>query len=450
MALAAGRALAAEPDRPPTLYSALGSPDGWTISGSFRVREEAIDGQFRPAPAPTNDHFLSLRTTLFAERHAGPVRIGAEVFDSRGYQERPNSTVGTTEIDALELTQAYVAVDLGQAGGAAQPPATLTVGRFTMNAGSRRLIARNEFRNTTNSFTGARLEWRDGDNAGRVFWTMPQVREPADTDGIQDNVIQWDRESPDLQFFGGSYTRKGVLGGSLEAYGYGLVERDSQRLATRNRRLFTPGVRLVRQPKAGRFDYEVEGIYQTGHERGSTRPTDLSDLQVRAYFVHAEAGRTFQAAWSPRLVLQYDQASGDKGERGKYTRFDTLFGARRGEYGPTSLWGAVQRANLRSPAIRLEVKPDRRWDGFVAVRGLWLDSLTDSFAATGVRDPKGASGRFAGEQVEGRVRYWVVPGFARLEGGAAWLGKGRFLKDAPNAPADGDGRYGYVDLTLSF
>jgi hypothetical protein len=32
----------------------------------------------------------------------------------------------------------------------------------------------------------------------------------------------------------------------------------------------------------------------------------------------------------------------------------------------------------------------------------------------------------------------------------AWLLKGRFLEDALNAPADGETRYGYLDLTFAF
>ncbi|MDE2486444.1 MAG: alginate export family protein, partial [Alphaproteobacteria bacterium] len=376
-------------------------------------------------------------------RH-GPLRVGGELFDSRGYLERPNSSVSTAEVNALELGQAYLAWDYGGPGDA------VAAGRFTMDDGSRRLIARNLFRNTINAFTGVRLDWRGEKDAARLFWTMPQIREPDDAQGIRANRIRWDHESLDQQFFGGSYTHALAGGASVEIYGYGLTERDSPGRPTRNRRLFTTGVWVYRAPRPGRLDYEIEAIYQTGRERRSTRPTDLQDLQVGAYFVHAEIGRRFRAAWSPRLALQYDQASGDDGRPGHYGRFDTLFGARRGEYGPTSLWGAVQRANLRSPGVRLEVRPDRRWDGFAAVRGLWLDSPTDSFAATGVQDPSGRSGRFAGEQAEVRARYWLVPKAVRLEAGTAWLFKGRFLKDAPNAPKDGDSRYAYVDATCRF
>jgi hypothetical protein len=425
--------------------AAAEAPDGWTVTGSFRVRYEVIGDQFRPAPAARNDDFLSLRTTLFATYAHGPLSLGAELIDSRGYLQGRNSTVGTSEIDALELGQAYVSLDVAGAG----VPGRLTAGRFTMDDGSRRLIARNRFRNTINAFTGVRLDLRKGADEARLFWTMPHQRRPSDADDIRDDAVQWDRESPDLQFFGGAYSHAYDRAAAVEVYAYGLREVDSARVATRNRRLLTSGVRLSRTPTLGAVDYDLEAAYQTGETRASTRPTDRTDLDVSAWFVHAEVGRTFQAPWSPRVALQLDLGSGD-GSGSKYGRFDTLFGARRGEYGPTSLWGAVQRSNLRSPAVRVEVKPDPRWDAFAAVRGLWLDSRTDSFAATGVRDPSGRSGRFAGVQAEARARYWLVPKAVRLEAGAAWLFEGRFLETAPNAPRAGDARYGYADVTFTF
>ncbi len=435
------------PDNP--LHEAVGAPDNLKLSGTFRIRLEGIDDQFRPAPAAKSDGFLSMRTTLFAEYDAHPIRIGAELFDSRGYLEKTNSTVGTTEINALELGQAYIGIDLGRTLGKGTTT-SLTAGRFTMDIGSRRLVARNQFRNTINSFTGARLDWEDSaKDSLRLFWTMPQYRLPDEPDRIQDNAVEWDRESTDLQFYGGSFTKTGVFGGTMELYFYGLTERDSPKLQTRNRRLYTPGIRFARKPKPGKFDYDFEGIYQFGHARATTAATDLTDLDVSAYFIHAEIGRSFGGTWSPRVALQYDRASGD-GSSSSYGRFDTLFGARRGEYGPTSLYGAVQRANLSSPGIRFEVMPSKRWDGFVAYRALWLDDATDSFASTSVRDRTGASGKFAGHQVEARVRYWVAPKIARLDGGVAYLFKGGFLKNAPNAPDVGDTRYGYLDLTFSF
>src|SRR3546814_16329389 len=77
---------------------------------------EGIDGQFRPTAAQ-DDQLLSLRTTLFGEYHPGPIKIGGELWDSRAYLENKNSSVSTGEVNALELVQAYIGVDLGSALG---------------------------------------------------------------------------------------------------------------------------------------------------------------------------------------------------------------------------------------------------------------------------------------------------------------------------------------------
>lgn len=431
------------------LHERLGAPDALRIEGSVRARLEGIDGHFRPAPAPDSDALLLLRTTLLAEYDSGPVLIGGEIIDARAYAQGDGRLVTTTEVNALELSQAYLGFDLGGALGAGSTT-SLTAGRFTQDIGSRRLVARNAFRNTINAFTGVRLDWQDAaKNSLRAFWTMPHYRLPDDAAGIADNAVRWDRESPDLRFFGASFVKSGVLGGTLEFYGYGLAERDGGRFLTRNRRLFTPGLRFHARPAAGKFDHDVEFAYQTGHARATTAASDVADLPVRAWFLHAEAGRSVDAAWSPRVSLLYDHGSGD-GRGRRYTRFDTLFGARRWEYGPTSLYGALQRSNMISPGVRLEVAPDTRWDGFLLYRAAWLDKAGDSFATTSVRDARGASGRFAGHQIELRVRYWLIPKLAQIDSGATLLLKGRFLRDAPNAPDAGDTRYGYTSVTFSF
>jgi hypothetical protein len=434
------------------LYQALGAPANWKISGTFRIRVEGIDGQFRPN-LPDDDGLLSLRTTLFAEYDTGPVRIGAELFDSRGYLEHRRSSVGTTEINAFELGQAYLGFDLDSALGAGSA-STVTVGRFTMDEGSRRLVARNRFRNTINAFTGVHFEWHDRhDDRVSLFYVLPHTRLPDEPDKIRDNDAEWDRESLHLRFFGGSLTKADVLGGgsgSLEVYVYRLYENDTARFPTRNRRLVTPGIRLYHKPGPGLIDWDFEGAYQTGRVRASSGAAATDNLSVSAYFVHAEVGKTFRAPWSPRVALQYDRASGDKGNPNTYNRFDTLFGARRGEYGPTSLYGAVQRANLSSPGVRLAAKPTPRLDGFVAYRALWRVTNADSFASTGIAERSGDSGKFAGHQIEAAARYWLVPKIVRLELGGAYLFKADFLRHAPNAPDDGDTAYGYVDLTFSF
>jgi hypothetical protein len=452
VAIAAGFAIAGAAAATP-LHAVLGAPDNLVITGTFRSRFEAIDNQFRPLAAKS-DQLLSLRTTLFAEYRTGPVRIGAEIMDARGYLQDRLSSAGTTEINALELTQAYVAVEFGELLGPASA-SRLLAGRFTLDLGSRRLVARANFRNSTNAFTGVRLEWR-GPGAAAVtdsallFWALPHTRLPRDPDGIRANAVEFDRESLDVQLFGASFTKASVLGGTAQLYSLGLLERDAPGFPTANRRLYTAGLRLFRPPQRGHFDHDFEAAYQLGTTRATILATDATVLDVAAHFVHAEAGYSFAATWSPRLVLQYDLASGDDDDPRSFNRFDTLFGARRWEFGPTGLFGAVNRSNLNAPGLRLEATPDARWDGFVGWRPLWLASATDSFAATGVRDRSGALGRFAGHQVEGRVRYWLVPRLVRLDTGFAVLAKGAFLRDAPNARDNGDTRYGYFEANFNF
>lgn len=412
------------------------------VEASIRVRVEGIDGQFRPNAADTGA--LLIRTLVSAEYDAGPVRIGGEIQDARVYFDRQTSSIGTTEVDTLEPIQAYVVAELAE-------KVELQVGRMTMDWGSRRLVSRQNFRNSTNAFTGARLDWRPSTgNSVTLFWTMPQDRQPSDREGILDNEVELNRERPDQRFFGARGVMANIAAGaSLEGYLYRLIEDDAPSFATRDRRLWTGGLRLLKTPSRGAMDFEVEAIWQEGTTRSSAAATDRTDLNVNAYFVHAGIGHTFAAPWSPRLVFSYDRASGDS--RGSsYGRFDTLFGARVFEYGPSSLYGPIGRANLSSPEARLEVKPSKRWDGYFAVRPLWLEDATDAFASTGLRDASGATGRYAGTQFDLRVRHWLKPDRVRVAAGVAVLAKGSFLHNAPRAPENGNTHYGFAEITYEF
>ena len=433
---------------PPTLQQALGNPDGLTVSGSMRVRYEALGNQFRPG-LDRNDDIVALRTDLLAEYDTGPVRIGAELQDSRAWSTDSGSSVGTGEVNALELVQAYAGFDLGDALGEGTDT-RLDLGRFTMDLGSRRLVARNNYRNTTNAFTGvhAHFSGRNG-TALSLFYTLPQQRLPGDRQGVLDNKVRWDREGFDLAFWGAHLSARPVGDSTaLEAYFLVLEEGDRPGRATRNRHLFTPGVRIYRAPATGRLDFELEGAYQFGAISAGTAP-GAAKLDVSAYFLHASLGYRFSGHWAPRIALQYDLASGD-GTGKSWGRFDTLFGARRGEFGPTGIFGALGRANISSPGVRLEVKPGRRWDAFSMYRAAWLASASDAFASTGVRDPAGLSGNFAGHQIEGRVRYWIIPSRLQLEAGAVLILNGEFLTQAPNANRFGNPRGSYVSLDASF
>jgi hypothetical protein len=432
----------------PTLQDAIGNPDDFTLTGTLRVRYEALDGQFRPG-FDARDDLVSIRTTLLAEYRNSGFRVGAEFWDSRAYDTDPGSVLSTGEVNSFEFVQAYIGY---QVDGSLGPGSKLSLqaGRFTMNLGSRRLVAADDYRNTTNGYTGIRADakLKDGTSA-TLFYTLPQFRRPDGLDDLRNNRQAFDHESFNLQLWGGFVSRPKLFGRAMAEASYvRLQERDAPARPTRNRNLHSVGLRLITDPASGKIDYEAEGIFQLGSVR-SGLSTTASLLDVSAYFFHLEAGYSWSGSWKPHISMEYDVASGDH-PGGGYGRFDTLFGMRRADLGPAGIYAALGRTNIEALGPRLELTPSRRTDAFLTVKALWAQSATDSFSTTGVRDPSGVSGRLAGYQLDGRVRHWLVPQALRAEINGAWLIKRGLLNDAPNAPRTGDTRYISTALIATF
>lgn len=433
-----------EPNGPWRAHAALGL--AWLrFQLDHQTRFEHLENDFRAAN-PGNATGVSMRTLLSAELRFLPVVFGAELQDSRAWAT-DGTPLNTTIINPLELLQVCAglrAENLVVPGDAA----SLTVGRITMDLGSRRLVARNQFRNTINAFTGLDLQWTSPRrDLVRTFVVMPVIRLPAENAALAGNRVEIDRENTDAVLWG-AFVQSRPLAAEVVVEGYvlGLHEADSDIALSSNRQLFTPGVRAFRAPTPGSFDFQIEVIGQFGSSRASTAPTDVTDLNHLAMSLHASGGYRFAASWAPRLVLQYDFASGD-GDPGDGTngRFDPLFGARRFDFGPTGLYGAFARSNMSSPGLRFEVQPHRTFDAFTAYRLFWLASSRDTWIPAGLRDARGAAGSFVGHQLEARVRWHVFPGNLSLDVGGALLVPGEFAKTAPG----GDGRpsfYVYTQL----
>lgn len=421
--------------------------DGFDLSGTTRLRVEAIDGQAR-AGFNEADELVNLRTTLMAQYRDGPVRYVAELWDSRVYGDDRGTPVSTGEVNALELVQAFAEVKapglLGKGSSA-----TLAAGRFVMNLGSRRLIAADDYRNTTNGYTGLRadLTWRNGWNATLIY-TLPQQRRPDDPPRLRQNAVAFDHEGFDLVLWGGLLSRARAIGTvTVETSFFHLGERDQPGHPTRDRSLDTASVRLIRDPAPNHVDGEMEAIVQRGH--ASTNVAASAPRQsVRAWFLHADAGYTFADPWKTRFSVEYDHASGDK-PGGANGRFDTLFGMRRADLAPAGLYNAISRSNVISPGLRVETVPSKRTDLMATLRSMWLAAREDSFSSTGDRDASGRSGSFAGTQLDARVRHQLVS-WLRLEVDGVLLAKGRFLQEAPNAPPGRWTRYLSLNATASF
>ncbi len=436
--------------RPVRLKTILDAPDKLNISAAYRVRYETLDGRFR-AGQTGSDQILVQRLLIAAEYDFGGVYIGGELQDSRQQLADSQTPIGTDDSNAFEILRAYI----GWRGNNAFMTGDnldLTFGRITIDAGSRRLAARNGFRNTINGFTGVHGRWTgpQGDSF-QGFYTLPVARRPTVPAALFENVIDTDEENFNVRFWGLHYSRPNFFAGLTgEVFVFGLQENDREELQTRDRELYTPGFRLYKDKSIGAFDYEIETAIQFGQAALSSSPSAPS-LDQFGYFQHLHIGYSFDNRWKTRLVVQYDYASGDGDPTDSQNgRFETLFGARRFEFGPAGIFGPLSRSNINSPGVRLEAKPNRRWQGFVGYRAAYLASARDASLISGLVDPTGNAGRSIGHQFETRLRYNLVPGNVRLEGGAAYLVNGRFLNQAPNASPDGDTLYAYTQMTFNF
>jgi hypothetical protein len=423
----------------------------WAVSE--RARYSGLFNQFRPGLSG-DDRAVVFRTTVKAELRLPQVTLAGEVQDARAYFTDARSNVSTSLVNAIDLLQAYVW--LGPTTTTRTTTARVPevqIGRFSMELGSGRLVAQEAYRDVTRTFTGAKVRWpRIDGNALTAFAVLPVVTLPENRDGLLHNRIELDTQHLNQKFWGAHYERERLwLGARAEVYLYALGEHDDPgKRETRDRKLWTTGVRLLRPAKIAAWDVDVESAWQRGRAHASSAAADRRALQVSARLLHLQASYTFDRPWSPRVGVEYDYGSGDANPAdSQWNRFDGLFGHRRVELGPTSIYGALGRENVDTVGVRASVAPSSRTDAFAVYRVVRLAAAADAFASTGVRDPTGRSGRDGGQQIDGRFRAWIKPGVLRLELGITRLIAGHFLRVAPNATGEGNTTFFYGDVTYS-
>ncbi len=432
------------------LHDALKLPEWLSVSLEQRTRYETMDGNYK-AGSKGGDQQIPLQTDVFMEARFKDFRIGGEFMDARQFGADSGSGVNNTHVDSVDLLQGYLAwsnQNLFHSGVGTE----VIAGRQTLNFGSRRLVARNAFRNTINSFDGLRLRVLDYDRwQFNAFVSMPVNRYPTASSDILDDQSALDRADGRTWFSGGFLELFDIAWGiNSELYLYHLDEGDSTLNQTRNRRYFTTGTRFYNKPTKGKFDFSVEGIGQFGTVRATTNASDGKNLTHEAWYQHLDIGYTIDMPWKPRFAVEYDYASGDKNPNdGKDGRFDTLYGARRGDYGPTGIYGAFARSNINSPAYRLGFSPRVNVQTTLSHRFFWLAQSKDAWTTANLQDKTGNSGDYVGHQLDLSTR-WDVNSSLNLETGWTHLFKGQFAKTAPNAPNGQDINYFYVQSLLRF
>ena len=429
---------------PQSLESTAEIPSRLSISGSFRLRYESMENTFRVV-GPAQDELLLSRLLVHAQVNGERFYGGFELQDSRAWLEQDLTPVGTDDVNALEPLRLYV--------GYKTDELDIQVGRMTMDVGSRRLVSRNRMRNTINAFTGVRARWsKPGAIGVQAFLTMPVARLPnnLERDRLRNNEFELDQEHRERVLWGLHLSNIRV-GERLDTewYLYGIREKDRPSLPTRNRDFLTAGLRARNAGEL--WEFELETAIQHGTNRATILPIDTTDLDHRAWFIHTEVGRKLRGSWEPRIIFRFDYASGDEDpDDGEFNRFDTLYGDRRWEFGPTGIYGALTRSNILSPGIALRSKPGPSTDFRIDYRPAWLASDRDFMPTAALRDRDGNSGSFIGHQVDLRWRWWSSSRNLTVDFTAAYLWKGEFLKTAPGAPPSSNTAYAYISTAMAF
>ena len=428
-----------------------GVPEWLSVRGEERYRVEVMDNTFRFVD-PGFDQMTTSRFLLAAEASGDRFFAGAEFQDSRAWWHDERTPVGTADVNAGEFLQAYVGVNLDDLAGADRK-LSLQAGRMTISMGNKRIVARNGYRNTINSFAGVRMAWEgSGSERLQAFYTQPLERLPnnLDRDALRDNEIENDQSTSDQVLWGIELADLSLGGEWLaDLYLLGFEENDRPVLPARERDYLTVGGRLF--DVTGPWQWELEAAWQWGDARATPLASDTDDLDQRAGLLHAEISRGFGGRYQPRLFLKYDYASGDSDPAdGKLERFDTLFAARSRDFGLLGLFGPLFFSNLNSPAVGVKLRASPAVTVESSYRPAWLAEQRDIMIGSGLVDPSGDAGDFIGHQLDLRVDWEVLPRQLKLMFGMGYLDKGEFLKDAPRAPDNGDTVYGVTQFTLSF
>ncbi len=427
---------------PPAYVRNIGD-GGWLQSGfEYRLRYEYRDDDIRRIPVDSLDKPLlqRLRGYVGIKNILDPFRVAVEITDSRrAHSEFAKDDRDTNEWEMIQgYGELFFSAALGQDPRGNDRPLSLRAGRMAFEELDRRMIARNDWRNTTNNFDGVRLTLGQDSNDWEVdvMSLHPVTRQ----------LSSLDRPNQDLMFNAviGHWRGSSPLF-TFEPHFFQLRQDGSAANSNRERNIKAAGLRVYgRTGTSNSINYDVSFMSQSGTE-------GRDDHEAEG--VTAEAGYTWQQhPWRPRLSVFYGYASGDRDPfDGTNNRFERFFGFAR----PWSSDDYVIFENIHAPKIKIEFQPvpGLRIDG--GYSAFWLASDQDRFnnllaGGSFNRDRSGSSGDFVGQGIDLRVRYNLAPQVL-ASFGYTHFATGDFVRNRQEAATGNssvDSDFVYLELTF--
>jgi opacity protein-like surface antigen len=419
-----GYRLEPQPDVPPYVrnlgktYKQFEGIDWLNVGLDSRTRFEYRQNDYRPwtdtstsPPTSLRRYFpnslwlLRTRAYIGVKEILDPFRFVVEFQDSRAFNSIYE--LQGQEINQTELIQGFGELYFKDAFGkdplGNDRPLTVRAGRFHLELLDRRLIANNEFRNTTNNFEGFRIKIGKKDNDWDIdsFLMRPVVRYPYEFDrpewsnwiyGSVLSIRRWSEYATIQPYF-------------LGRKQYGDVLNVSNALKV-HRETYAPGLRIY--GVLGDFDYDFDVNKQFGEVGefrglGNRQNVLQTTVQHDAIAYSFEVGYTFSKhPWKPRISADYIYGSGNKSPFDSVNQtFDTFYGFNQ----PFSRNDYISWNNIRDPKVRLEFTPAKDLQVDTSFSAYWLASAAAAWDRANLFAPLGNRGTFIGTEFDLRIRY---------------------------------------------
>jgi len=408
-----------------------------------RLRGEYRKNDIRRAESINSDLPLLIRTRAFIGIRGliDPLRFGVELEDAQ--RNNSNYAWDNRDVNQHEIIQAYGELYFKNALGKDKlgnnRPLSIRGGRMWLEMLDRRLIANNQWRNTTNNFTGVKVSLGADKNdfALDLLALQPMTRLLTDFDTI----------NTDVWFYGAvGHWRKWSKVITIEPYYLALHQTASAANTNRDRDIHGVGLRLYGWAGTSGFNGELTGMYQTGTDNKET---------LSAHMFTAEVGYTFKSSkLKPRISLFYGQVSGDSDPNDNVSnRFERYYGFAR----PWNADDYIIPENVMNPKLKFEIEPAKNLRFDMGYSFFWLQSGTDRFnnllaQSSFNRDKKGASGSFLGHGFDARILYNPIS-FLNLTFGYSHFTTGEFVQtrqEAANGNYAMGSDFAYLELSINF
>lgn len=394
--------------------------DKLTLSGQVRVRPEFrrnLTQAYPAVPGAREEDFSTLLRSRLGLRFdpTDHLRFLIQIQDSRDFgEEAAANALPAGDDEGVDLHQGYIEyANVGDSGF------SFRIGRQELVFGSQRLVGNGDWFQVGRAFDGG-LAMYDDEN-----WTVSAFATQANKTLAGDQTL-----------FGGIYnTWKGVPSGVLDFYYMLLQDNDGAAGAAagtgNTQSVHTAGVRVKSDP--GRWDLSAEIAAQLGK---------FGSNSILAYAGHAWAGYTFEETYKPKLLVEYNYASGDDGGNNRYSKFNNLFPTNHNKYGYMDL---VAWSNIHDGRAEFSVMPGKNWKLSADYHLFMVDKTGAGDTFAGVAGAAGA-GKLAGHEGDITVGYnWNQ--YANFQLGFSHFIPGAFLK---NQGITASSDFGYFQAVANF